>query len=108
MRYTNHFRDCHQALTAATEYNADIILVLMARLQRIVEEIRTSYLDNSSSLRGPVVMYVKSFKDALQRYKSELPQSLQQNSEYHQTYYMCVCMLTSDIFKRRSFCITTL
>jgi len=94
MRYTGHIEDCLQAVAAAAEYETDICLVQMVKLQKIVEEVRVSGLYNDSSLKGPVGMYVRSFQTVLQEYKSALPANLQQNSQYHQPCRSCITKLT--------------
>ena len=80
MRHNSHIEDCLQAVAAAEEYETDILLVQIVKLQKIVEEIRVSGLHNQSSLKGSVEMYVRSFQAVLQEYKSALPAKLQQNS----------------------------
>jgi hypothetical protein len=101
MRYNSHIEDCLQAVAAAAEYETDIYLIQMVKLQKIVEEIRVSGLYNDSSLKGPVGMYVRSFQTALQEYKSALPANLQQNSQYHQVlslmYHKAYSVVSSSV-----------
>lgn len=100
MRCTSFIDECVQAISVATEYDTDIILVQMVRLQKLVEEIRASGLQNNSSLKGPVEMYVKVFQTRLQEYKSALPPNLQQNSEYtplHPLFVHCSLLVSSSV-----------
>jgi hypothetical protein len=82
MRYSSHIEGCLQAVEATADSESDAILVQISKIQKIVEEIRSTSLHNSPSLKGPVKMYVGSFEAALRACKNSLPTNLYHNSKY--------------------------
>ncbi|KAI1146468.1 hypothetical protein F4825DRAFT_193988 [Nemania diffusa] len=82
MRWTPQMEDSLKILTANPECEGDQILVLMVRIQRLADIISQSQATwasetgGYSTLKPPVNIYIKYFKQCLQTIKDQLPESL--------------------------------
>jgi hypothetical protein len=68
LTYTKFLDDCLTRLIAAKEYDSDLRLVQMVRLQRLAEETHTTEIASA-----PVQMYIKAFEADLERLKQNDP-----------------------------------
>lgn len=80
--------DSLKILTANPECEGDQILVLMVRIQRLADIISQSQATwasetgGYSTLKPPVNIYIKYFKQCLQTIKDQLPESLKDHREF--------------------------
>jgi hypothetical protein len=83
LRYTAHVEETCNALLRNPEYDSDVFLVQLVRLQQMAEKItQTLPCDAPQSFwasKPPMGLLVKAFQTELQSFKSALPQNLQQD-----------------------------
>lgn len=79
--------DSVRILAANPEWEGDLILVLMVRIQRLADSIHqtqtawASEADGNGASKPPVNIYVKYYRQSLQTIKDQLPESLKNNRE---------------------------
>jgi hypothetical protein len=97
IRYTTHAEDSCNALSQKPEYESDIYLVQLVKLQQIAENITQALpYDAPQSFwtsKPPIGLLVKAFEMELQSFKESLPQALLQDRKltlpkplYHLSY----------------------
>jgi hypothetical protein len=83
IRYTTHAEDSCNALSQIPEYESDIYLVQLVKLQQIAENITQNLpYDAPQSFwtsKPPIGLLVKAFQMELQSFKDSLPQKLLQD-----------------------------
>jgi hypothetical protein len=80
LQYSPYIEYCCQALLEAAEYESDIILVALVRVQAIIETANRNLLSRGRpGEKAPVWMHVKSSQFELQTYWNSLPPNVQQN-----------------------------
>lgn len=82
MRFSKYTRQCLEDLEKAFEYESDLLLVHLVKIQRLTERINnwTSQEDDdddiSSYLKAPPAAYQIAFHGEIGRLQSSLPRSL--------------------------------
>lgn len=88
MRYTRYMQDCLKVLEEETEYETDMKLVYLVRIQHITARIAqlSSQDDPAEELSGiptaPLSAYVSAFQVELNRIHEGLPPRLKQDSTF--------------------------
>lgn len=86
MRFSKYTRQCLEDLDKASEYESDLLLVHLVKIQRLTERIHnwTSQDDEeddvSAYLKAPPAAYQVAFHGEIDRLQSSLPASLADNS----------------------------
>lgn len=87
MRFSKHTRQCLEDIEKATEYESDLLLVHLVKIQRLTERIHnwTSQEDDEDDvsvyLKAPAAAYQVAFHGEIDRLQSSMPASLVDNSE---------------------------
>lgn len=85
LRYTPYVEECCQVLADANEYQTDVYLVRLVRLQRIANIIaQTLPTDGTElhNLRAPIGMYIKSIQKDLESLKCSWRGDVEQKREF--------------------------
>lgn len=88
LQYSSYMDYNCKILESASEYESDLILVALVRLQAIAESYHRNVLSkskesrDSDDLKTPSWMYVKAFRSDLQDLWKSFPPRLQQNGQY--------------------------
>lgn len=88
MRYTDYLDECLAKLESLQEYESDIWLVHVVRLQHLVDRIaqvhgRTVQSGDATILpTAPSAAYITSFQEKLNQTRDKLPLSLRNDSEF--------------------------
>lgn len=94
MRYTSYVKECITMLENEREYETDVVLVFLLRIQYLTQRIsELNPRDNtveefSSTLKAPTAVYVSVFQNELDELRSSLPENLKNDS----TYYFRNCL----------------
>ena len=75
LKFSPHLEQCCNDLVAAGEYPSDQSIVAVVRLHQLTEKY-LMYADTKFGPNLPLSMYVKLFKQELQRFLSTLPQTV--------------------------------
>jgi hypothetical protein len=82
-RFTQYADKCVQILERCREYESDVYLVQLVRLQRIAEEVHQSIprynLMGSLPVQASIVQSVKTLQMKLDQFGRNLPSHLKQN-----------------------------
>ena len=83
IEYTSYIGECCQKLADIEEYQSDVCLMHLVRLQHVAQSIRRGYAESDAFPKSkvPVHMYVKALQADLKDFKSAVPLDLQQNSK---------------------------
>ena len=87
IRYSPYLDQYLRALEAEQEYETDLYLVNLVRIQHLTERISRLHAkdhvedDLPGIARAPLDAYMVAFQGELDRYRNELPPHLQQNSK---------------------------
>lgn len=87
MRFSKYTRQCLEDLDKASEYESDLLLVHLVKVQRLTERIHnwTSQEDEEDDvsvyLKAPAAAYQVAFHGEIDRLQSSLPASLAGNSK---------------------------
>ncbi|KAI1821875.1 hypothetical protein F4861DRAFT_431606 [Xylaria intraflava] len=85
MRWTAHMEDSLKILANNPECESDHILILMARIQKLIENIVQAHAtwdlerDTNAPLKPSVNVYIKYFLQSLQTIRDQTPESLWDN-----------------------------
>lgn len=94
MRYNGYLQDCMRHLEEHPEYESDISLVYLIKIQRLTERIselnsRDRASEEVSSVpSAPVSAYVLAFQNELNQIRDSMPKHLKEDSEYFYVYYV--------------------
>lgn len=86
MRFSKYTRQCLEDLEKASEYESDLLLIHLVKIQRLAERIHnwTSQEDEEDDmsvyLKAPAAAYQVAFHGEIDRLQSSLPASLVGNS----------------------------
>lgn len=87
MRFSKYTRQCLEDLEKASEYDSDLLLVHLVKIQRLAERVHnwTSQEDEeddvAACLKAPAAAYQVAFHGEIERLQSSLPDSLAGNSK---------------------------
>ena|SRR6187402_942936 len=89
LQYSSYLEYCCHTLTEANEYESDLVLASLVRMQYILEPINRSFAATTiaDEVKAPVWMIVKSARAELQRFWGSLPVQIQQNRGYTRYAY---------------------
>lgn len=82
MRYTSYVKECVSVLEGDMEYETDITLVFLVRVQHLTQRIselnpRDNTIEEFSSIpKAPTAVYVSAFQNELDELRAKLPQHL--------------------------------
>lgn len=100
MRYTKYIQACLAALEQDQEYDTDLRLITLVRIQHLTERIAqlNSPDDAAEDVAGlptaPISAYVSAFQSELDRIRNELPHDLRNDSKFLQlAYFFCIVNL---------------
>lgn len=100
MRYTKYIQACLAALEQEQEYETDLRLVTLVRIQHLTERIAqlNSPDDPAEEVAGlptaPISAYVSAFQSELDRIRNGLPQDLRNDSKFLQlASFICIINL---------------
>jgi hypothetical protein len=88
MRYTKYIQGCLAALEQEQEYETDLRLATLVRIQHLTERIAqlNSPDDPAEEVAGlptaPISAYVSAFHSELDRIRNELPHDLRNDSRF--------------------------
>lgn len=97
LRYTAYIQDCMKVLEDSREYESDITLLYLVRVQRLTERIFELYSNDKAveDIPGlpsaPISAYIAAFQNEIDNMRANLPPKLQNDS-----------MLPSSIFNPES------
>lgn len=87
LRYSQYMEECCQFLAQTREYDTDVFIVNLVRLQRIVEGIGQNMSPQdivnewwTASTLTPIGLYVQSFRNDMQKLRKSMPCHLQHNA----------------------------
>lgn len=89
MRYNSYLSDCMRYLQEHPEYESDISLVYLARIQRLTERIAEFNSEDRATEEislvpsAPVSAYILAFQNELNQIRDSMPKYLQEDSQYH-------------------------
>lgn len=87
IRYSPYLEQCLRELEAKPEYESDLYLVNLVRIQHLTERISRLHAkdhvedDLPGVARAPMNVYINAFQGELDRYKDALPRHLRANSK---------------------------
>lgn len=87
MRYNGYLQECIRHLEERPEYDTDISLVYLIRIQRLTERIaelnsREGASEELSSVpSAPVSAYILAFQNELNQIRASMPKHLQEDSQ---------------------------
>lgn len=88
-KYNRYIAQCVQELQSAKEFESDLVLVQLMKIQRLTDRIH-QLLDSdngeeevSSIPRAPTMAYVSAFQADLDRFQAQIPRQLRSNSGLH-------------------------
>ncbi|KAJ2967614.1 hypothetical protein NQ176_g9576 [Zarea fungicola] len=82
MRYTSYVKECVSVLERDMEYETDITLVFLVRVQHLTQRIselnpRDNTIEEFSSIpKAPTAVYISAFQNELDELRAKLPQHL--------------------------------
>ncbi len=85
MKFSNYIQQCLKELESAREYETDVLLVHLIKLQHLTEKIysinsRDDLSDNVPGIpRAPISAYQSAFQAELDKIQTFLPKSLRNN-----------------------------
>ena len=88
MRYTSYVQECLRILEAGKEYDTDVNLVFLVRIQHLIQRISdlnprdTTVEEFTSVPKAPAPVYVSSYKNELERLRDGLPDHLKNDSKF--------------------------
>jgi hypothetical protein len=90
MKFSKHTRQCLEDLEKAAEYESDLLLVHLVKIQRLTERIynwtcQEEDDDIPSHLKAPPTAYQVAFHGEISRLQSSLPASLAGNRRLAQS-----------------------
>ncbi|KAJ6781563.1 hypothetical protein PWT90_01558 [Aphanocladium album] len=86
MRYTSYVKECLTVLESEVEYETDIILVFLLRIQHLTQRIselnpRDNTIEEFSSIpKAPTAVYVSAFQNELNELRAKLPNHLKNDN----------------------------
>jgi hypothetical protein len=86
MRYTSYVKECVTILENDMEYDTDVILVFLLRIQHLTQRIselnpRDNTIEEFTSIpKAPAAVYVSAFQNELDELRAKLPESLRNDS----------------------------
>lgn len=86
MRYTSYLKECVSTLEREGEYETDIILVFLLRIQHLTQRIselnpRDNTIEEFNSIpKAPTAVYVSAFQNELNELRAKLPDHLKNDS----------------------------
>lgn len=86
MRYNGYLQDCMRHLEERPEYESDISLVYLVRIQRLTERIAELNSKDSASEEispvpsAPVSAYILAFQNELNHIRDSMPRHLKDDS----------------------------
>lgn len=93
MRYTSYVQECLRMLDAGKEYDTDVNLVFLVRIQHLIQRIsdlnpRDTTVEEFTSIpKAPAPVYVSSYRNELERLRDGLPDHLKNDSkQFVETY----------------------
>ena len=88
LRFSAYIEYCCDVLTEAAEYESDILLASLVKLQHIVEPINKTLIDKAKKdeTKAPIPMVVKLVHAELQNFWTSLPPRIQQNRKFDTTF----------------------
>lgn len=98
MRFTSYVQDSLKVLDAAKEFETDIVLVFLIKIQHLIQRIAqlnptdTTIEEFSSIPKAPASAYVSAYQHELNRLREDLPSHLRDDSRlYPNRYYNNLC-----------------
>lgn len=85
MKFSSYVQACLKELQENKEYETDVILSHMVRLQNLTEKIadlkdRENSLEETSVPRAPVSAYISTFQSELDKIQSSISKTMKNNS----------------------------
>lgn len=98
MRYTSYVRECLTILENNREFETDVVLVFLLRIQHLTQRIselnpRDNTIEEFTSIpKAPTAVYVSVFQNELDQLRANLPDHLRNDSMYcHQKPERMTC-----------------
>lgn len=91
MRYTSYVQECLKTLEAANEYESDLTLVFLVKIQYLTQRIAelnptdTTVEEFTSIPKAPLSAYVAAFLSELNKLRDGLPEHLKDDSKHKHT-----------------------
>lgn len=88
MRYTSYVQECVKTLEASQEYETDITLVFMVKIQHLTQRIaelnpRDTTVEEFSSIpKAPLSAYVSAYTHELEKLRESLPEHMKNDSKF--------------------------
>lgn len=82
---TSYLDTCCDVLERNMEYEGDLLLVHMVRIQKLAQSIAVTWDENSPSLPSmhlPPTMVIQAFQEQLDSFQANLPPQLQDNGKF--------------------------
>lgn len=79
---TSYLDTCCSVLEAKMEYDSDVDLVQLVRIQKLAQSIAVTWDANTPSLPSthlPPTMIIQAFQEQLDSFRANLPPNLQEN-----------------------------
>jgi hypothetical protein len=107
--YKPYIEQCCQNLEATQEFQSDLVLVYLVRLQHIIEEINQTFpndeIETFKALGTPVALCIKALRTKLSSLRSRLPAELEHNPLFflvclsRQLCYTPPCSILANIIR---------
>lgn len=82
---TSYLDTCCNVLETNAEYETDLLLVHMVRIQKLAQSIAVTWDENSPSLPSmhlPPTMIVQAFQEQIDSFQANLPPHIQNNCKF--------------------------